>query len=335
MEETNQHDGKHKLRFLVRLLFFLFALLVLLFLINFFYYNLVIEKTVTYRKEVDLAHYLERNTDRSITYAFFGDSHFRDDINPGFINSSYNFATTAESFIETYYKLRRLVEKERISLNTLVIQLDLHSFSGAKSDDSHLLTELWLFKEYIPYTTIAHLRNESVIAVFLKSWFPFIGNGKEFFLPKPLTPLYLGWTNETGDFSQQDKEEVAEIKYQKFFGGKEHIDRNSLVYFIKLLEYSAEHNLSLIFVKTPITQEYHNVLVAHNISGDPYYDQFYTKIFTLINATIDTYTVLDYYDDYSGQPHLYRDSNHFNFRGAEIFSKRLNKDLSSHSLADT
>lgn len=262
-----------------------------------------------------------------IKYAFFGDSQFRDDLNPDFIDKSYNFASSAESFIETYYKLNYLVSKRNVSIDFIVIQLDLHSFSHTKSDDAHLFADIWSFKEQISYQELADLKKQSYLKIFLKSNLPFIGSGKDFFVEKDITSVHFGWTNQTSDFSKQNKDDIAIIKYDQFFGKNPKIDNISAEYLLMILKLAKENNISVVFIKTPISKEYHEVLKSHNISGYPYYEKFYAEIFDKINNTNEEYHVLDYYNLYFERDYEFRDSNHLKGIGAEDFSKIVYSDL--------
>ena len=125
-----------------------------------------------------------------------------------------------------------------------------------------------------------------------------------------------------GDFTKTDQNVSLNGAYVSHFKSGERIDEMDMEYFLKTLELAESRNISIIFIKYPVTKEYNEYMKERNITRDDYY----SEIFTRINSTIENYTSLDYHD-YFNDSSLFYDPHHLNINGAKLFSEKLHDDL--------
>lgn len=266
---------------------------------------------------------------KNLNYAFFGDSHVRDSINPEFIEKSFNLGVGEENYIEIYYKIRELLQRKDIKIKALVLQTDIHIFSDKFRKNKVLFVEDERYNKAIPLinkeSKIYGLSNK------LRAKFPIIGQGKELIThalkPPFIEPTKLGWANNTEIFSlfpQELKNNIASRKYDYLFSKNPNLwDTQTLSYFLKTLELAKEKNKKIILIKYPITKEYNSELIKHNLSSELYY----SKLFKIIANVTEDYAFLDYSNDFLNNSEYFGDSDHLNQAGAEVLSKKINEDL--------
>lgn len=304
------------------------AILTIFFLIllNQIFINLVLNKEIVYRTENIYNNFISNPENRNISYAFFGDSHTENAINPIYINNSYNFALGAENYIETYYKIKKIVEKDNVSIKNIVLEIDPHTFSERTISEDTIFTNLYLYKNYLSLNDIKKIRkNDSIYKIWFEENFPVIGHGEDFrfIYFKDISTIYHGWLNNTGNFSTLDKEKILKRTYDLHFNNKKRIANLTFEYFLKILDFAKEKNISIFLIKYPQSKELNDYLSVRNITSEDYYDYIFNEIdFKGIN-----YKLLDYYKEYFNNSGYFADSDHLNGLGAQIFSKKINNDL--------
>jgi len=273
---------------------------------------------------------------KNLDYAFFGDSHVRDGVNPQFIGNSFNFGVGEENYVEIYYKIkellgRKLLWRREVEINNFVLQIDIHVFSDKFRTNKALSIEEGHYNKAIPLISAKKLKTRS-ISQLLKSKFPIIGNGRELIalsLYLDIVPTKLGWTNNTEEFILKNKEEAVSKRYNYSFSNPPNLlDNITLSYFLKILDLAKKNHIKIIFIKYPVTKEYDAELIKHNISKEDHYD----LLFKEINKVAKDYVLLDYYDDFFDHPEYFGDPDHLNYIGSQILSKKIQEDLREMSL---
>ena len=318
-----------KIRIKMNFIMFIIFLLLFILITNLIYIKFVLPKkqiNIQYQSYKD---YISNLTEKLINFAFFGDSHARNDVNPKFIKDSFNFGTSAENYFTTYYKLKKITEKDNVKIDYAIFEIDLQTFSSSMVDKNNLLNDLWLFKDIIPYQETAKLSNASTAQVFLLSHFPFIGKGTDFiaqFKVQNSTPIFRGWAKEDRSILT-DKGHAKFVLNNNQFQMTTHERISPVVvdYFKKTLIYAKKNNITIIFIKYPVYKDYDDMVVRNNITKKEYYDY----VFKIIKENIKDYYVLDYYDIYIDKPEYFSSADHLNSLGAEIFSKKLSDDLTN------
>ncbi len=320
--------------FIKNSLAFILILIGLILVINISYIKYVQNKKLIYRTESTYQEYIQDLNNDEISFLFLGDSHTKCDFNPAFVNNSFNFANDGENYIETFYRLQKILYKDKIKVDNIVLEIDLHSFSEWFRTKDKPFNEVPLYSEYLPLVKIARLREDSLIDIVSKRYFPFIGSGKDFIeilLNPTITPIYKGWKNNTGNFNLQDKDKTAYNQFLLHFGSSNSslIDNTSFKYFTKILKLAQQEKIKVIFIKYPISKEYESVIQKEGICKEEYY----RKIFQGVNKILKgEYILLDYSSIFFNNSRYFADSDHLNYIGAERLSKIISTDLGRRNL---
>jgi hypothetical protein len=308
---------------------FLAILFVVIALVNAAYIRFIQPQKIVERRLASYEDLVINLEDPVIDYIFFGDSHIEGAINPLYIDgTSFNFAIGGQSYTETYYLFKRLIENNDVKFNNVVLQLDPHTFSGSVRGGKFLFDQIYFYSKFVDARKMAELKGESLASVFLRTEFPFLGNGKHFIDSilklDDLTLMYLGWQNshETTYYTDNRQEIAAETFQHYFSEGSSMIDKVTFDYFLETLKLAKESNINVIFLKYPISEEYYSE-IDKNIDLDDYY----RSIFAEADKILDDYAVIDLHDYFFEKGEYYWDPEHLTSPGAEIFSKKMNEEL--------
>ncbi|MBU0580124.1 MAG: hypothetical protein KKA19_03015, partial [Candidatus Margulisbacteria bacterium] len=278
------------------------------------------------RKEAEWQEYKNHLNNNTLNYAFFGDSHTLNGLNPKYLNNSFNFGFPGEEYTETYYKIRKIIEKDQVEIKNLILEVDIHTFSDFIRTDDALFGYLGYYNNFMSINKIAELKKQNIIILFLRSKLRIVGNGMEimsYFMVEPIQ-FKLGWVNLTGDFSVVNRTSLTSIRYKKYFSNNPNlIEKRSFDYFIKTLKFAKKNKMNVIFIKYPISYEFHSELEKNNISEK----QYYSALFDRVNKTILDYNILDYYDLFFEHPEYFADPDHLNWQGSEIITKKIVSEL--------
>jgi len=315
--------------FVKKIIIFLSILLVVITFINIAYIKFIQPQKIVERRWVSYKNLITSMEEPAIDFIFFGDSHIEGGINPLYIDgNSFNFAIGGESYTETYYLLKRLVEDNNVKFNNIILQLDLHTFSESVRGGKFLFDQIYFYSKFVDIKKMAELKGESLVSVFLRTKFPFLGNGKHFLDSilklDDLTSMYLGWSNhhKTAYHIDNRQEAAAEAFEHYFPKDSAIIDKDTFEYFLDTLELTKENNINVIFLKYPISKEYY-LEIDKNVDINNYYND----IFTEVNKVLDDYVVLDLHDYFFDKGEYYYDPEHLIVDGAEILSKKINEEL--------
>ena len=323
---------KDFIKFIFTFLLFILIFFSLILAINYVYVNFIIMKQQYYRQNLSYEKYIdELPSPQKINYAFFGDSHARNGVNPNIVSGSFNFGTSAENYIETYYKLKKIINLDKVKIDTVFFEVDLITFSSLLTDKTRIFNNLYFFHSYVPFAEVQKIRNASKLEMlkiyFSEVYFPSLGNGEDFvdiFIAPKLTEMYLGWTKEYGNYLLSDTKSVALSTYATQFENKERISSISFEYFLKALELAKKNNIKIIFVKYPISKEYDKVITEKRFGRDDYYNTIFNEIDKKLEKN---YKILDYYNLFFDHPEYFANPDHLNYRGAEALSIKINEYL--------
>lgn len=305
---------------------FVALLLIAVIIVNFVYTTMVLPHKTFYRKELLYQNYTSLSGGR-IEYLVLGDSHAFHAVNPDFIPGTYNYASGAENYIKSFYKLRKVLEEDNVSVGAVLLELDPHTFSTRLTDEANLFNELELYSQFVSLDEVQQVRDDLWIRLWFEAHMPFIGNGKEFGIlikkPEFNEISAAGWLKNKENFSLAEKNASALFNYRSLYENQERISNSSFSYFIKTIELAKKHDVPVVFVSYPHTLEYDQIITEKNITKEDYY----ARIFTDVNKTLDNYTFLNYYALFPEKDYLFGDPEHVNYIGSEIFSKQLYSDL--------
>jgi hypothetical protein len=308
------------------------SIILILLILNSFYIHLIEKNKIIFRKELEWQNYRLELQDNKLDYAFFGDSHARQDLNPEFINNSFNFGTSGEDYTETYYRILNLLKNDNIEINSFVLEIDSHSFSDKIRTNQRLFRNLHYYSDFVKLSKISEFRDESFLSVWIKSKFIVIGKGEEmisYLSSTESTQIKKGWTNSTRDFSKEkNKRKSAEARVNLLFSEeKKLLENRSLSHFLKIINLAEENNISIFLIMYPLSYEYNLELEKNNFSRKNHYE----KLFYEIDKTGAKYKVLDYYNLFVNNPEYFDDSDHLNYNGAEILSKKVAENLKNEN----
>src|SRR3989344_7582306 len=162
--------------FLVKAGLFIIVTIVCILLVNQIYIHFILEKKFHHRAEKTYQDYITGLEERKIMYAFFGASHTRDGINPEYILDSYNFADSQENYIQTYFKMKKIVEIDKVNIDSAILEIDMPTFSSALHSNGGEFTDLGMYAEIVPYSEMKNITQRSYANIFLISKFPMLGN---------------------------------------------------------------------------------------------------------------------------------------------------------------
>ena len=326
MEEI---ESKKTGRILIEAAIVLGILILSILAINFIYEKTILEKKQIYIIEEEYLKYAQENN-RTIKYAFFGDSHTNNDANPRYIPGAYNFAVGGQNYIKIYHRLNKILHKDKVKIDTIIFGVDPHTFSSKFYDDAFMLDNLWFWINYYKfysYEELHKLTGKSKTQLFIDSRLPFLGQGRDFeiLFKNDRSMIYRGWIADNRNFSKENKTAVAKADYNANFRGQTtQLMEVGLLHFNKSINLARENNMTIIFIRYPLSREYLDNLKYNNITQEEYYD----IIFKIIKDRLGSnYHFLDYQAIFMDNSEHYADSAHLNPGGSEEFSKRLYKDL--------
>jgi hypothetical protein len=311
--------------FTIGALLFLCTFFVTLLLVGQLYLAFVHTNLLYYHSERSYEELL-RSPDRTIRYLFLGDSHALNAANPLYLDGAFNMAGGSEYYFHMYHKLRRVIERDGVRVETAVIEVAPISFSSILVDDQNLLTNTWYYQQYMTFDEMKTMTRSSEAELRIRALFPFIGRGAkaiEFLKNRERTQFYRGWHNNTGLFTADavQRKKEAELAYVRDYQGRAWIDNTSLAYFVRTLELLHRHNVSVVIVRYPEVREYNDVL-----EQDGRLAEYYDRILAVAGVT-GPYRYLDYHDVFDDHLAFFADPYHLNYNGSEAFMALLKQDL--------
>lgn len=297
---------------------FLIIFFLLLLLLNSVYLNFALSHHLLERTDEQFQQY-KKNTQIIV----MGDSHTKDALNPLFIDNSFNFASQGELSVQTYYKFRTILRDKEFKPKILVLPLDLATFSSFRAGR---FRDYWYWKRYIDEKEVPAFKEYTHP---LQRLFPILGQGEKIFMPlilkfiKKERELIKGHLSVKGDFSKaKNKSRVALDVANQHFKNARLIDKDLFLYFKKILDLAQERNIKVALIKFPLTKEYYDKASKYIPDEEAYYG----KIKKLTN-NYNNVRIFDYQKTFFDNGSLFINSDHLNYWGAEILSKKFNDDL--------
>lgn len=314
---------EHKLKFIKRGICFVILFLITVALLDTFYSNTIEKNKQLFRQDNEWELYKKIIPNNVLDYAIFGDSHARDGFNPDYVINSFNFATSGEDYVETYYKILKLLNKDNIKIKNIILEIDTHSFSNNIRTNKRLFQELDYYSKFISLKEISQLKEQNLLFTYIQNTFKIAGKGNEimsyYFNPPTPTEINKGWTNNT-HFLDINK---SKISSNDFSAELTQINNRSLNYFKKILTLANEKNINIILIKYPMSIVYDLKLKEHNISRREYYKKLYKEI----DKITTNYRILDYYNLYFNNINYFGDEDHLNYIGSTLLTKKIAEDV--------
>ena len=310
-----------------KIIIFIIIFMVIFWTINQLYINTIMnEKSLTKAQN----QFSNLNKDNLISVAF-GDSHVACGINPHFINNSFNYGSSAESYEQTYYKVKYMINNFP-NVEYYILPIDYSSFLYYTRDK---YSNIWYWSKFMSYNELNLATNKSLISLIILNNFPLIGTGNEIasFISSSIgieynekTIIDLGWQSQQihssfNSFDLSHRTRVARERVRNQFINYFITKEGLIDSFYNIIDLLEKNNKTIILIKYPITREYYQAIKDANITSE-FYSEFYNL--TLKHSKIH---IFDYQENYLDNQELFADSDHIDYLGAEVLSKKINEDL--------
>ncbi|HLO89757.1 MAG: hypothetical protein ACM3ME_09285 [Chloroflexota bacterium] len=266
--------------------------------------------------------------DDTLKYLAFGNSH--DCINTHILNDCFNYGSPSENYIQSYYKLKYILEKSGKKPEYFLLQSDASSY-GKKISDRYEYNSYWI--KYIDYIELAKVKDDrSVLWKWLEGmFFSYAGNYKDiqlsivYRIKMKNLEMYRGFRphrNFQNFASDINRQKSAWNKASLINSSDGYFDPSIRYYFIKMLELCQQYNVKLVLIRYPVSKEFDDE--ERKIVP---VDKLYTEVDS-IAAKYSCYAgTLDYHNIYFDNPNYFFDPDHLNVQGSDLLTERLAEDL--------
>jgi hypothetical protein len=287
---------------------FSFILILLISGLNIVYLNIAQTNWEYFQEEKRLDVFAQENNE--VEYFFVGDSHVKQAIIENEIPNSYNFAVGGETFVESYYRLKDLIDSNQLNIKNIMLQTDVHVFF--KKNES-LFEENLYFEKFLTLKEMSVINNKNLISMYIYRYSPIIGLGN-------MILRVYGNIFDEDTIILDDVELDMKITYFQ----TDHINSNEIEYYFKIISLAETNNIPIILIQYPVAKKYHEELIKQNI---PYRTEYFPYILSLLDSKNKDLPLLDYYDYFFENPNYFIDSGHLKLKPAKIFSEKVLDDL--------
>lgn len=273
----------------------------------------------------------------SLDVLILGDSHSMVAVDPRLIPMSFNFSTNGESYLQTYYKVSRILDRNELGVDVIVIPLDLHSFSSFRTER---IRDPLYWRRYIDFFDLSRrLGLLTSFDVLVDSWFfPYSGylmptgvNFEFFTGNRTMQDLNLGFrplNQHFGALASDERNSVAQSMVRRQLEGNDPLDERLLLCFRDIIDLCSNTGIEVIVISYPITEEYLTIAENTVTRGDIIF-----AVGTVLAGHGNAH-FLDYSRLFSGAPEYFNDSNHLNEEGARLLTLMLAEDLDELGLIE-
>jgi hypothetical protein len=266
--------------------------------------------------------------DGTLTYLTLGNSH--NCINTHILENSFNYGSPSESLIQSYYKLKYIIENTGRKPEILILQADISSF-GPKSASRFEYNFYW--KKYIDYIELARIKNDwDIPGKWMEGkFFSYAGNYKDiqlsilYRIKMNDLEMYRGFRphRDFRNFADEaDRQKAAWSKANLILSKEGYFDPAIKVYFEKIMQLCQVHDIKVLLLRIPMSKEFYEEEIKI-VPADKLYQEVETiaKRYPVFSGT------LDYHDLYFDHPEYFFDPDHLNVKGSDLFTEKLSQDL--------
>ncbi|MCK4677479.1 MAG: DUF1574 family protein [Bacteroidales bacterium] len=312
-----------KRQFIIRIVLFLLALIVANTVLDQLYKRFVVHNLLNNTKDEQFDAYTG-----TLKYLSLGNSH--NCVNTYILENSFNYGSPGENYIQSYYKLKSILEKPGKRPENVILFADISSF-GPLTADRLEYNSYWI--KYIDYFELAKIKKDrDILSKWLEGkFFSFAGNYKDiqltfiYAIKIGKLELHNGYRPHR-DFKnfarEQNRTKQARAKANIYLSKQDYPDKDILFYFEKILQLCQDHGINVILIRIPVTREYFEE-ASNIVPVDELYEQVQVICANYPNVT----RFLDYHDLYFDHPEYFFDPDHLNPRGSDLFTERLKLDL--------
>lgn len=257
----------------------------------------------------------------TIEFLFLGHSRPAKAINQEIISNSFNYTTSGEDIVKTYYKLKSILDKSTKKYNVIILPLGFPTLSVTYLESEK---NSFYWSKYVDYIELGDYTNRKIdyFSYAIKTTlFPY------FEYPYIKSKLITGDLNLREDQAlfNVSTREVKEILAKKALLMQDKLaETNSptaVLYLKKILDLGKSKNATLLFVKYPVSRFYKK-------EAQKYMDNKGVEIYQADSIVASYgYKVLDLENIYSDSLHYFKDAHHLNKKGSKEFSLKMSVEL--------
>ncbi|RNC80032.1 MAG: hypothetical protein ED557_12950 [Balneola sp.] len=248
----------------------------------------------------------------NVSVLIVGDSHTQRSLNPEYFNSSINISQTAEPYVLTYWKLKKIFNS--FTPDTLILGFAPHNISGF--NDLKFSNERWsdeMFRRSYSISEFDQISN--TIPVDYKAFYKVVWKQTAFYPKKNHVNYIGGYTNNKTNIIS-DWEATIERHY--YYDGIElGISETSINYLDLIIELCVSKNIEIVLVSNPVHINYLENIPPAAMQRFNALAERYSKKHIVFDQTTAMY-----------EDSLFLNSDHLNELGARRFTKELLNYLS-------
>jgi hypothetical protein len=264
----------------------------------------------------------------TLKYLMLGNSHNR--VNPEILGNGFCYITPKESYRQTWYKLKYILEKTGKRPANILISIDPVNF-GPKAGADRSFDGYW--RKYLDY---AELAQEHRDPGYLLNWitgtfFSYVGNYKYTYMSmlffnadmKKIKHGYFPARNYKNFAKEPNREQLGYFvasTYLAGYAGKSRLYDTE--YYRRILILCRQYKIHLILLRMPLTDEY--LKYAGKLVD---LDKLDREIVTFTDRYSDDFQVFDFRNEFHGRPDYFFNADHINPAGAAIISKKIRDEL--------
>lgn len=264
----------------------------------------------------------------TLKYLSLGNSH--NCINTYILNNSFNYGSPSENYIQSYYKLKHILEKSGKKPEYVILQADISTY-GPKIADRFEYNSYWI--DYIDYPELAGISGDrSLLTKWIEGrFFSYAGNYKDvqlsilYRIKIRKLEMHNGYRphRDYRNFSQEkDKRRLAWAKANLFLTRGSYFDPTIKAYYKKILQLCQSHGVKVLMIRYPMTREFHE----EEIRIVPE-----RQLFSEVQSIAEQYPVFvklfDYHNLFFDHPEYFFDPDHLNIKGSDLFTRRFAEDM--------
>jgi hypothetical protein len=312
-----------------------FGIWIALFLIinaylSHWYVSTVMERNIAIRSEVQ---FLESR--QGLETLILGDSHSKWGADAGNLDAAFNLALAGQNYMQDYYLLRSLIERELIDPAFLVVGADLHQFIEREdapwaflhyyTRQFNYIEEGWRRGELLYYTMrqvqgrfAPYMGQRANILHFLETGAPF--EGEHLVRVKMNRGTLVAMRGLEGKTSRERVDD-ATWKAAVHLEGYEPFHPQRVADFLRLLDYCEEQGILVLLVRFPLTAEYLEAAASHVDI-----EKHDRRVMELI-ANRPGVAVLDVRSRFADNARLFIDPDHLTSLGSKRLAPAIDRAL--------
>ena len=310
-------------KFTIKLLLFAVVLLLVNFALDRAFKAFSVHNIVNRMMDEQFAAY-----DDTLKYLAMGNSH--NCISTYILPRSFNYGSPSENYVQSYYKLKHILEKSGRKPEYLLLQADISCF-GPKISSRYEYNSYWI--QYIDYFELARIKNNRDM---LNKWlegrfFSYVGNYKDiqlsivYRIKMPDFEMYRGFHPHRDFKNLADEPNIQKVAWNKanlVLSRESYFDPAMKAYFEMIFKICQDHGVKIILVRFPEAREFYEE-EARIVPVDKLYDEVgqIASKFEIYKGT------LDYHDLFFDHPEYFFDPDHPNVKGCDLLTEQVARDL--------